>query len=252
MMSFRSAIFLLCVASFFPVSCSAQIHTFAGSFSDGPNPVTGLPYSAVQETEETQTLTDGTHVVQKHQTRLYRDSSGRMRWEVFVPIDWNPAQKTPEIVTIIDPIAKAMYTLRPQTHIANLASLSEPPPPPPPPDSPDPPAPNISDSVDQYVSVLRSRYSNKTSEDLGSKMMEGLLVQGVRTTWTLPVGSDGNDRPIVEIDEIWTSTDLGLTILSKHSDSRTGETVSRVTSLDRSEPDPALFQMPQDYTLQPN
>ena len=79
--------------------------------------------------------------------------------------------------------------------------------------------------------------------------IDQVLVQGERRTWTFPVGSVGNDAPIVQVEEVWTSVDLKLTILSKRSDPRTGETVTRVTSLDRSEPDPALFQVPADYTV---
>jgi hypothetical protein len=236
MTPFRAAILLLCMALFSPPSGSAQIEAFSESFSGSTNGVTGLPYSAMQETEETQTLPDGTHVVQKHQTRLYRDSSGRTRVEVFVPIDWNAVQKTPEMVMIMDPIAKVMYSLRPSTRSAYSNSLRE-----------TPPLPNPQDSP-----PLLPRPKKMASEDLGTQMMEGVLVKGVRTTWTLPTDSVGNDRPIIEVDEVWTSTDLGLAILSKHSDPRTGETVTRVTSLDRSEPDPTLFQVPPDYTLKEN
>ena len=60
----------------------------------------------------------------------------------------------------------------------------------------------------------------------------------------------GNDRPIQTADETWVSKELSLTLLEKYSDPRFGDSVTRVTSLNRSEPDPALFQVPPDYILQ--
>jgi hypothetical protein len=89
-----------------------------------------------------------------------------------------------------------------------------------------------------------------TSEDLGAQSIDGVLAEGARTTTILPVGSQGNDRPIQIVLETWVSNELGLTLLEKHSDPRRGEWVTRVSSLDRSEPDPALFQVPPDYILQ--
>jgi hypothetical protein len=89
-----------------------------------------------------------------------------------------------------------------------------------------------------------------TSEDLGTQSIEGVLAGGVRITIVFPVGSQGNDRPIQMVRESWVSNELGLTLLEKLADPRFGDSVTRVTSLDRSEPDPALFQVPPDYTLQ--
>ena len=44
--------------------------------------VVGQPYSADRVTEHIQTLTDGTHIDQKHEmSREYRDSEGRVRTE---------------------------------------------------------------------------------------------------------------------------------------------------------------------------
>ena len=76
------------------------------------------------------------------------------------------------------------------------------------------------------------------------------LAEGVRTTTIFPVGSQGNDRPLQVVEETWVSKELGLTLLAKLSDPRHGESATRVTSLDRSEPDPTLFQVPPDYVVQ--
>lgn len=82
------------------------------------------------------------------------------------------------------------------------------------------------------------------------QIIQGLAVDGERTTRTLPAGSEGRDRPAVEVDEVWMSSELDLPVLAKHVDSDGSETVTRVTRLDRAEPAAALFQVPSDYTVQ--
>jgi hypothetical protein len=44
-----------------------------------------------------------------------------------------------------------------------------------------------------------------TSENLGAQSIDGVPVEGRRTTTTYPAGSQGNDRPIVATSEIWMS-----------------------------------------------
>ena len=79
--------------------------------------------------------------------------------------------------------------------------------------------------------------------------MEGVLADGVRTTTTWPVGFFGNDRPVSSIRETWSSRELGMAVLSKSSDPRYGETTTKVTNIQRAEPDPSLFQPPAGYEI---
>jgi hypothetical protein len=61
--------------------------------------------------------------------------------------------------------------------------------------------------------------------------------------------SFGNDRPITTITETWTSPDLKTVVLSKSSDPRYGESTTKLTDIVMAEPDPALFQIPGDYSV---
>jgi hypothetical protein len=79
--------------------------------------------------------------------------------------------------------------------------------------------------------------------------MEGLLATGRRDVLTIPAGAEGNDRPVVIISEIWESTDMGIRLLVRRSDPRTGNIEQRMTNLTRTEPDASLFQVPADYTI---
>ena len=86
-------------------------------------------------------------------------------------------------------------------------------------------------------------------EQLGAQTIEGVAAEGTRTTFTIAAGKIGNDRPIVTVNERWYSKELQTIVLSKNSDPRLGETTYRLTNIDRSEPDPSLFQVPADYTV---
>src|ERR1019366_9465312 len=88
-----------------------------------------------------------------------------------------------------------------------------------------------------------------SNEQLGTQTMEGVLGDGVRTTTTWPVGFFGNDRPVSSIRETWSSRELGMAVLSKSSDPRYGETTTKVTNIQRAEPDPSLFQPPAGYEI---
>jgi len=83
--------------------------------------------------------------------------------------------------------------------------------------------------------------------------MEGFQVEGRRITTTWPAGSAmGNDRPITSVDETWFSPELHIVVLSKGTDPRNGEHTRKLVNIDRTEPDPSLFQPPADYTIKEN
>src|SRR5262245_7316473 len=89
-------------------------------------------------------------------------------------------------------------------------------------------------------------------ESLGTQTIEGVAAEGTRVTFTIPAGKIGNERPIVTVNERWYSPELQTVVLSKNSDPRMGETTYRLTNIVRSEPDPSLFQVPSDYTVNEN
>jgi Gram-negative bacterial TonB protein C-terminal len=93
-----------------------------------------------------------------------------------------------------------------------------------------------------------SKYPTNT-EKLGKRQIEGVECEGARVVTTMPAGTIGNERPIETVSETWYSPELQMTILSKRSDPRFGESTYQVTNIIRSEPDAALFQIPSDYTI---
>jgi hypothetical protein len=87
-------------------------------------------------------------------------------------------------------------------------------------------------------------------DNLGNKEMQGVQVSGTRTTRMIPTGTTGNGTPMISYTETWTSPELKLTLLTEIHDPRGGETVMKMMNLQRTDPDPSLFQVPSDYVVQ--
>ena len=93
---------------------------------------------------------------------------------------------------------------------------------------------------------------NVKTETLARQTIEGVPADGTRTTFTIPAGEMGNELPIQVVTERWYSPDLQTFVLTKHSDPRTGDTVTRLTNINRSEPSHTLFEVPADYKVTEN
>jgi hypothetical protein len=93
-----------------------------------------------------------------------------------------------------------------------------------------------------------SKWETRT-EQLGMQNFEGVDAEGTRTITTIPADAIGNERPIEIVYERWYSNELQMIVYSKHSDPRFGEQTYRLTNINRSEPDPSLFQVPNSYRL---
>jgi hypothetical protein len=211
----------------------------------GPT-VKGAPYAADGVTETTQTLADGTHINRQETYAIYRDGEGRVRRE------------SGDEAWISDPVANVSYILNNKRQTARKLSLSH----------------NAVITKDLQNSAQSAKLKAEAraagpvvleggpmmsvailkpdakSEALGKQAMEGVEVDGTRTTMVIPQGQIGNDRPLQTVHERWESAELHVTILAKHSDPMTGDRVERLTNVRRGEPDPALFQVPASYTIE--
>jgi len=90
---------------------------------------------------------------------------------------------------------------------------------------------------------------NFKTESLGRQTIEGIQAEGRRTTMTIPAGQAGNELPIHIVNETWYSPELQTTLLSRHSDPRNGETVTKLINISRSEPARILFDAPADFKV---
>jgi len=245
----------------------------AGAMGKGMSaPVQGAPYSATITNQSMQTLTDGTHIVQNSTGTTVRDSQGRTRQDTALPAIGNlSAADAPHLVFIMDPVTQTSYTLNLTDKTAQKMSM------PPrmqqadsgagqsggassgsvfftrmagaaPMDAGMPP-PGQAAGIVIHKELIGDESAQVSTEDLGTQTMEGLVVNGVRTTRTIPEGQIGNDKPISIVTEVWTSPDLKTIVYSKRSDPRMGEQTFKLTNVVRAEPDASLFTVPSDFKL---
>ncbi|HEV3199146.1 MAG TPA: hypothetical protein VGZ73_14635 [Bryobacteraceae bacterium] len=215
--------------------------------------VRNAPYSADVITESSQALPDGNHIRQSSTVHVSRDSEGRTRSEQSLHTlgGLAPNANLPQVVFINDPVTNTNYALNPANRTAAKSTWERP-------AAADRPmigrpesgaTPNATDR-----SVVRGfrrggTDPNLKTEPLGRQTIEGLVAEGTRTTRTIPAGQIGNDQPIQVVTEVWYSGELQTVVLSKRTDPRTGETVTRLASVSRSEPPHALFEVPPDFKV---
>jgi hypothetical protein len=66
---------------------------------------------------------------------------------------------------------------------------------------------------------------------------------------TIQAGQAGNERPITSVTEEWFSKDLKITLLYTNDDPRFAVTVNKVVNIHAGNPDPAVFHIPEGYTV---
>jgi hypothetical protein len=230
----------------------------AAEFAEG-RVVKGAPYTAEASTETVQVLADGNRISRKITNSVARDGEGRTRREESMGQPGSGQQR--KFIFIGDPVARTTYVLdtnSKEAHAtqsmqyramgkeaeAKLAAER---------------AREMVRTVTNFhgnsehsvsVSVGGESHSNGTEkvEQLGTRTIQGVAAEGRRVTNTIAAGEIGNDRPIEVVRETWYSSDLQITLMSTTSDPRTGTTTYQVTSLQRGEPSPSLFEVPSEYT----
>jgi hypothetical protein len=244
------------------------------SFQKGPAaPVTGAPYSATISNETTQTLEDGSHITQRMNGDVARDSQGRTRQDAPLPAIGNlSATNAPHLVFIQDPVAQVSYTLDLTNKTAQKMAI---------PSLPSsgamvsgatgaetagpvfmmqlqngqaaasamPPTLPPNATIMMQKAVMIDDSAQVSTEDLGSQTMQGVAVTGTRTTRTIPAGQIGNDAPISIVTEVWMSPELKTVVYSKRSDPRIGVQTFQLTNITRAEPDPSLFTVPAGFSI---
>jgi hypothetical protein len=203
--------------------------------------VTGAAYSGDLMNQHTQTLGDGTIITDppgsQHQVR---DRQGRMRIEFPLLIPGSgPKGWEPSLTQISDPVAGFLYLLDDQNKIVHRVKLNE---------IPKNDGRRKATAVENRVVKDKENRETRT-ENLGEKMIEGVMAQGVRYSTTHPAGTQNNDRPIMTTQETWFSEELQEVVYQKFTNPRNGETIQRLDKIDRSEPNPLLFQPPLDYKV---
>jgi hypothetical protein len=88
----------------------------------------------------------------------------------------------------------------------------------------------------------------ESTVSLGEKTIEGVTAVSSRLEHTIQPGERGNKRPITVSAEQWFSRELGVIVLNTQHSSIGMDTTYRLQQITRTEPEPALFVIPSEYT----
>jgi hypothetical protein len=199
-------------------------------------PVPNAPFSGTIHVERSTVMPDGSVVQMKTVRDIHRDSKGRIYNEArtLMPV---ASTEPPQVVSILlyDPQTRVSTHLDPRQKTFANTTVNRPP-------ETEPPAFNAASPS----ASGRPMNEFTKQEDLGNRDIDGVPVHGVRETQTMPAdGATGKEVTVT--DEYWYSADLHINMVIKHNDPRTGSVTMTVTGVTRTEPDPALLQIPEGY-----
>jgi hypothetical protein len=199
-------------------------------------PIPGSPFSAVVNVQRSVVQPDGSVLNLKSIRNIARDSQGRIYAEGrdLVP---SASASTPKILRIhlYDPQTRISAMLYPPEKTYSTITVNRPP-------ATEPPA--LLYASPAGTALPQNDFAKE--EDLGTREIEGLQAHGVRETQSIPP-ADASGKDAVVTDEYWYSAELRINLLIKHGDPRTGTVTLSVAQVVRTEPDPALFQIPSGY-----
>jgi hypothetical protein len=222
------------------VSCSVLLAvaipaTRASAQSFFLTPIPNAPFSGAVNIERTIVRKDGSVMQFKSTREVARDTRGRIHNELrtLIPVS---STDTPELLNIrlYDPQTRISTQMDVRKRTFWAVTMNHPP-------STEPPsirfaAPDGNAPPNEFTK----------QEDLGIREIEGVPAHGIRQTQTVTDENDGKE--VVITDEYWYSQDLRINLMIKHSDPRKEMTTMTVAQVTRSEPNPAFFEVPEDYT----
>jgi hypothetical protein len=215
-----------------------------------PGPIPAFledPYSLKRVFQRNQELVDGTKIENQTPPVLhYQDSKGRFRAEYPFrrPANFPNRVSLPPQVEIIDSVAGYHYVLDTVHRVAHRGVIRI---------VPTKPSPQQTQSAELSPPDRKAgdrTQPQHTAEQLGNKVIEGIALEGKRTSTTFPAGSSmGNDRPVTVTAEEWSAPGSAMPPFRKISDPRFGDETAASYDIVRGEPDPSLFQIPPDYQI---
>jgi hypothetical protein len=259
---------------------SGPVGGFSVAFNEKVEVVKGHGYEADAVTETVQTLADGSHISHKMVAAVARDAEGRtMRTETLDGMGlWGTANdKQVKITMVFDPVAgthihwqsdSKTATVMPMPHMAVMGTASIPS------SSAEvggvvtnrtfttevvteggamPPTPGpgtiVFGGMQEHLERAGPSSSNETTEQLGTRMIEGVEAVGTRVTQVIPAGTIGNDKDLVTTRESWFSPELKIVVSSIRNDPRFGQIRYTLNNILLAEPNASLFQPPAGYTV---
>jgi hypothetical protein len=210
----------------------------------GGKTVSGSPVSSTISVTHTQKLVDGNSITHTTTTAYARDSVGRTYREVTLPAigPLSTTGSAPHLRFVTDPVAGVSVTMDERRKTAQQFPLHVR-------AAGSPGAATRGQFQRGANGPGGANHPNVTTQSLGSKMVNGVNAEGTLITHVIPAGRMGNAAAIVSTTERWYSPELQMVVCETRTDPRYGTTTMNMTNINRSEPDPALFAVPPEYTL---
>jgi hypothetical protein len=99
------------------------------------------------------------------------------------------------------------------------------------------------------TAVVQAVESQVQAKYFGRTTRNAMSVEVWRQSLNVPAGVAGNEKAYEITVEEWVSHDLGVSVFSTR-DTRTTIRTTRLTKINDSEPDKALFKVPADYKVE--
>jgi len=201
-------------------------------------PVIGLPFSADQSVSMVQHLANGMELKSEIKGHVYRSAAGIERYDGVMPP--TPDRPDPDTLAyIIDRAKRSVVLLNLKLKTATVEQLPE----------------NATVSV-TFLPLQRSRTGGQfikpgdlVNLDLGKRTQGMMTLVGKRVSGTIKTGSIGNDQPLVESTEVWFDPELKVKVNEVEQNPFSGERTFELSNIRGEEPDPALFAIPEGYTV---
>lgn len=211
------------------------------SFGDpkAPNVLTpNVPFQGERVTKTSMRLQDGSVLVREEHELLGRDADGRFFDESFQPGTSGEAAYHHFIVA--DPIAKREVTWTERSTMASVTPLQV--------------ATHLNVvalPADRRIDTAmfpRDR-TTVTTDDLGSKIITGVVCEGTRTVTTLAAGTIGTTTPLQRSEEVWTANDLQIVVAETDASPILGTRTVSMVSLERTAPSAERFNLPEGLAI---
>ncbi|MDE1177232.1 MAG: hypothetical protein PW789_11610 [Edaphobacter sp.] len=190
-----------------------------------------------------QKLADGTTIEKQSTASLARDSQGRTWSKVKRPGDpLRPETMRYETISVFDPNTRTSTNWCTCSKVATVKHFGE-------------PLPRRTERVpgaegmDVYLGPDREHRLKYHTEELPPQIIMGVTTRGSKVVRIVPAGVDGNDKDLTTTIQSWYSPELRLALITIIDDPVSGLRKFEFSNMKRTEPDPALFQVPAGYTL---
>jgi len=192
--------------------------------------IPNAPFTATVRTEVVRRLEDGSTIIRKNHRLVARDSSGRVFEERrMLASDDDTHQSALTQIEFRNPVSQERYNCDPEGQTCHVSPYQPPP--------------------SALPKSVGGQNDQVTRVALGNSMVSGVETVGTRELTAIPASEAASNRPLTITKEFWYSAQLGINIVTKRFDPRSGTQTFIVNDLIVGEPNPSLLEVPAGATI---